>query len=73
VYVVLKQSPPADADITTMKNELRKAMQLSIKNSLNPLFAISDVIVTPSLPRTASNKVMRRLLRDEYIEKLNQP
>jgi acetyl-CoA synthetase len=73
VYVVLKQPPSTDTDATAVKNELRKAMQLSIKNSLNPLFAISDVILTPSLPRTASNKVMRRLLRDEYIEKQSQP
>jgi acetyl-CoA synthetase len=48
--------------------ELKVAMQNSIKVNLNPLFGISDVIIIQNLPRTASNKVMRRLLRDEYIK-----
>ena len=43
-------------------------MQKSIKTELNPLFGISDVVVTDLLPRTASNKVMRRLLRDRYLQ-----
>jgi acetyl-CoA synthetase len=30
------------------------------------LFKIHDVVLVKSLPRTASNKVMRRVLRDEY-------
>ena len=46
---------------------LKKAMQNSIKAGLNPLFGISDVVITESLPRTASNKIMRRLLRDDYV------
>jgi acetyl-CoA synthetase len=48
--------------------ELKVAMQNSIKANLNPLFGINDVIITQNLPRTASNKVMRRLLRDEYFK-----
>jgi len=32
---------------------------------LNPLFKLERVLLRDSLPRTASNKVMRRLLRDE--------
>jgi len=27
---------------------------------------VSDVVIVASLPRTASNKVMRRVLRDQY-------
>lgn len=46
---------------------LRIEMQKLIKGKLNPLFTISDVVVTVLLPRTASNKVMRRVLRDSYI------
>ncbi|PCH77234.1 MAG: AMP-dependent synthetase [Flavobacteriaceae bacterium] len=38
----------------------------SIKNQLNPLFKVTDLIKITSLPRTASNKVMRRSLRDSY-------
>ncbi len=36
----------------------------AIRQRLNPLFKVSACRVVPSLPRTASNKVMRRLLRD---------
>jgi acetyl-CoA synthetase len=30
------------------------------------LFKVHDVVITGALPRTASNKVMRRVLRAEY-------
>jgi acetyl-CoA synthetase len=40
-----------------------------ISRNLNPLFKIHDLIITKSLPKTASNKVMRRELRSQYIEK----
>ena len=63
IYVVLNGGASDD------KVALRTAMQKMIKSKLNPLFGIADVVVTDSLPRTASNKVMRRLLRDEYIKK----
>jgi acetyl-CoA synthetase len=64
IYVVLAEGA-AGVDIATLK----PSMQKMIKTKLNPLFGISDVVVTDSLPRTASNKVMRRLLRDEYVQK----
>ena len=35
-----------------------------LKARLNPLFRVAEVRVLESLPRTASNKVMRRVLRD---------
>ena len=37
-----------------------------ISNQLNPLFKVSDLIKIDVLPRTASNKVMRRKLRGLY-------
>jgi acetyl-CoA synthetase len=46
--------------------ELRMAMQRSISSHLNPLFKVHDVILIDALPRTASNKVMHRVLRDRY-------
>ena len=49
-----------------MIKDLKQQFQGAIKMGLNPLFSVVDVVVTESLPRTASNKVMRRLLRDEY-------
>jgi len=38
----------------------------SIRTALNPLFKLVDLIKIDILPRTASNKVMRRKLRDLY-------
>lgn len=42
------------------------AMQQAIRRELNPLFKIHEVVLVESLPRTASNKVMRRVLRERY-------
>jgi len=47
-------------------DQLKPEMQQAINRQLNPLFRIQDVLVVESLPRTASNKVMRRELRREY-------
>ncbi|HBP21294.1 MAG TPA: AMP-dependent synthetase [Planctomycetes bacterium] len=38
-----------------------------IKRELNPLFKVSETLVLEKLPRTASNKVMRRELRARYL------
>jgi acetyl-CoA synthetase len=37
-----------------------------IKRKLNPLFKVSEMILIDKLPRTASGKVMRRKLRNNY-------
>ena len=47
---------------------LLNRMQQAIKAHLNPLFNIHDLCLIKSLPRTASNKVMRRILRQHYQE-----
>ena len=47
-------------------DRLQDAMQQVIRRELNPLFKIHEVVVVESLPRTASNKVMRRVLRQRY-------
>jgi len=44
--------------------EMRADMQQRIRDRLNPLFKITNLQSIDSLPRTASNKVMRRLLRN---------
>ena len=46
--------------------EVQPVMQQAIKEHLNPLFRIHEVRSVEALPRTASNKVMRRTLRAEY-------
>lgn len=50
------------------KEEIAKVMQAAIKRDLNPLFKIHELVLVDSLPRTASNKVMRRVLRDEFLK-----
>ncbi len=44
----------------------RDALQAAIREGLNPLFKIHDVVEVDALPRTASAKVMRRELRAAY-------
>jgi acetyl-CoA synthetase len=43
--------------------EVKSLFQAAIKNHLNPLFKVHEVVVVESLPRTASQKIMRRVLR----------
>ena len=40
----------------------------TVKEQLNPLFKVEDLVLINELPRTASNKVMRRRLREMYME-----
>ncbi|MEM9832916.1 MAG: AMP-binding protein [Bacteroidota bacterium] len=54
------------ADQTVEKELLKKELQKILSQQLNPLFRITDVVQQESLPRTASNKLMRRALRDGY-------
>lgn len=46
-----------------------KQAQKVISTQLNPLFKITDLVKIEALPRTASNKVMRRKLRSDYESK----
>jgi acetyl-CoA synthetase len=48
------------------KNALQQSMQQAIKRDLNPLFKIHDLVLMEALPRTASHKVIRRVLRDQW-------
>ncbi|MGI9585840.1 MAG: AMP-binding protein [Acidimicrobiia bacterium] len=47
-------------------SELRGELQTAIATDINPLFRIADVVLVDALPRTASQKVMRRALRAGY-------
>ncbi len=64
VYVVLEAKERYDTEI------LRKDFQNLIKTKLNPLFKIMSVCIIDVLPRTPSNKVMRRVLRKKYTKEL---
>ncbi|KAK7281689.1 hypothetical protein RIF29_09886 [Crotalaria pallida] len=65
VAVVFRHSDTADLQ------QLRMSFNSALQKKLNPLFKVSRVEPLPSLPRTASNKVMRRVLRQQLTE-LNQ-
>lgn len=52
---------------TLEKSFLLKTMQQQISQHLNPLFKIHDIIITDALPKTASNKIIRKRLRNQYI------
>ena len=60
--LVLYIVPNGFIDKELIQHELQKL----IKQKLNPLFKIHDIVITEKLPRTASNKIMRRVLRNEY-------
>lgn len=60
----------AAATKTLNKQTLKMDMQALINKHLNPLFKIHDLIIVKELPKTASNKIMRRVLRADYMEKI---
>ncbi len=62
IYVVVEPEVRQD------KAALMRSLQAAIKQRLNPLFKIHDLVIVDTLPRTASNKVMRRILREQYRE-----
>ena len=60
VFVVLSEDSERDV--------LLKELAATVAKRLNPLFKIHDLVIVDSLPRTASNKLMRRELRRQYVE-----
>jgi acetyl-CoA synthetase len=63
IYAVL--APTKQANKT--RPELERLLQAAIAQQLNPLFKIRDLVIVEALPRTASNKVMRRVLREQFL------
>ncbi len=56
----------AIAKTDTNKDDLLDELRRRVAGELNPLFKIHDLVIVESLPRTASNKLMRRKLRSSY-------
>jgi len=46
---------------------LRPELQQRVAVELNPLFRIDELVTLDSLPRTASNKILRRQLRAQHV------
>ncbi len=55
---------PANAAAKPNADSMRRQLQRKLSDEVNPLFRIRQVQMLESLPRTASNKIMRRKLRD---------
>ena len=63
--LVIYTVPVASESGKLTKQEIHDVLQTALSQHLNPLFRIRDVVIVDALPRTASNKVMRRLLRQQ--------
>ena len=77
IFVVLAADVVADAggdrklhsackDKSNYASVIKQQLQHSIRESISPLFRVRDVVIRSSLARTASGKIIRRVLRDEY-------
>ncbi|CAN8264901.1 unnamed protein product [Cochlearia groenlandica] len=64
IAVVFKSRELPNGDMS----HLKKSFNSEIQKKLNPLFKVSSVLTLPSLPRTATNKVMRRVLRQQLTQ-----
>ncbi|KAL3850388.1 hypothetical protein ACJIZ3_012270 [Penstemon smallii] len=62
IFVVLKKGFSIKPDVLKLK------FSRAIQTNLNPLFKVSFVKIVPEFPRTASNKLLRRVLRDQLKE-----
>ncbi|GFQ04980.1 probable acyl-activating enzyme 18 peroxisomal [Phtheirospermum japonicum] len=62
IFVVLKKGFNTKQDVLKMK------FSRAIQTNLNPLFKVSFVKMILEFPRTASNKILRRVLRDQLMK-----
>ncbi|GMP92105.1 hypothetical protein CsSME_00042473 [Camellia sinensis var. sinensis] len=65
IFVVLKKG------FNTQPDKLKMLFSRAIQRNLNPLFKVNFVKIVPEFPRTASNKLLRRVLRDKLNHELH--
>ncbi|CAL5425711.1 unnamed protein product [Camellia sinensis] len=65
IFVVLKNG------FNTQPDKLKMLFSRAIQRNLNPLFKVNFVKIVPEFPRTASNKLLRRVLRDKLKHELH--
>ncbi|CAI9113443.1 OLC1v1014047C2 [Oldenlandia corymbosa var. corymbosa] len=68
IAVVFKDS---SSSATTDLNTLMQSFNSALQKKLNPLFKVYNIVPLPCLPRTATNKVMRRVLRQQFTQSEN--
>ncbi|KAJ4970272.1 hypothetical protein NE237_003371 [Protea cynaroides] len=64
IFAVLKKG------YNSTLEQLKLKFTRAIQSNLNPLFKVSHVRIVTEFPRTASNKLMRRVLRDQIKNEL---
>lgn len=64
LFLVPKDESKSITD-KTLLNVTSSSCQQAIRRHLNPLFKVQQVVLVKTLPRNASNKVMRRVLREQ--------
>ncbi|KAF6155236.1 hypothetical protein GIB67_019762 [Kingdonia uniflora] len=67
ILVVLKEGLRCKPD------QLKTKFSRAIQKNLNPLFKVSYVKIVSEFPRTATNKLLRRVLRDQIKHELALP
>lgn len=65
IFVVPKEKSNCEPE------KLKTIFSKAIHKNLNPLFKVSYVVIVPEFPRTASNKLLRRVLRDQLKRDLS--
>ncbi|KAL4611976.1 hypothetical protein ACB092_08G164700 [Castanea dentata] len=65
IFVVLKKGSSIEPD------KLKILFSRTIQSNLNPLFKVNYVKIVSEFPRTASNKLLRRVLRDQMKHELS--
>ncbi|XP_010673494.2 probable CoA ligase CCL12 isoform X1 [Beta vulgaris subsp. vulgaris] len=65
LFVILKEGTVSDPE------SLRMKFSKAIQRSLNPLFKVNLVKILPEFPRTVTNKLLRRVLRDQIKQELS--
>ncbi|OMO57870.1 AMP-dependent synthetase/ligase [Corchorus olitorius] len=65
IFVVLKNG------FNRQPEKLKMTFSKAIQTNLNPLFKVNSVKIIPEFPRTASNKLLRRVLRDQIKHELS--
>ncbi len=63
-----ERSDSSDAGVAV---RLKRELNTTVRRMINPLIRISELHFRDSLPRTASNKIMRRELRKEFLQNMN--
>ncbi|KAL6966259.1 putative CoA ligase ccl12, partial [Sarracenia purpurea var. burkii] len=64
IFVVLKKGFHSEPD------KLKTLFSREIQRSLNPFFKVNFVKIVAEFPRTASNKLLRRVVRDQLKQEL---